>query len=123
MPEKLTILYNSVCPVCREGICSFERRTKANKLGVDYIDISVEPKRFEAIGITLDNVRFKLHALTPNEQVLRGWPAVAALWDVTPGFEALARIGRLPAINPISTALYDATARILWIVNRLQKRW
>jgi predicted DCC family thiol-disulfide oxidoreductase YuxK len=121
--DPLRVLYNSVCPVCREGICMFERRTKTGPDGVDYIDVSRTPKAFEAEGVSLDDVRFKLHAISADGTMLRGWPAIAALWRRTPGFGWLATLGSLPIIDLFSRASYDITARLLWQWNRLSKRW
>ncbi|MEM6898750.1 MAG: DCC1-like thiol-disulfide oxidoreductase family protein [Pseudomonadota bacterium] len=123
MAAPLRVLYNSVCLVCREGICMFERRTRESTDAVKYVDVSADRAAFLAQGITLDDVRFKLHAITPEGEALRGWPAIAALWCVTPGFGWLGYLGSLPGLNLLSAAAYDLTARVLWAVNRAQNRW
>lgn len=119
----LKILYNSVCPVCRDGICYFERRTPIGPAGVEYVDVSLTPEAFQSIGVSLDDVRWKLHAVLPDGAVVRGWPAVSALWRVTPGYGWLARLGDLPGLRIVSGAAYSATAQILWMWNRAMGRW
>ena len=121
--QKLKVLYNSVCPVCREGICAFERRTRQDGDKVAYVDVSRTPDAFRDMGVSLDDVRFKLHAITPEGELLRGWPAIARLWRVTPGFGWLAIVGDAPGVNLISAGLCDVTARLLLVWNRLNKRW
>ncbi len=119
----LIVLYNSVCPVCREGICHFERRTRKSSMNVEYVDVSRNPEAYEDIGVTLDAVRLKLHAILPGGILVRGWPAVHAVWQRTPGYRWLARLGDLPGLNLVSRALYHVTAHALWMWNRASKRW
>ncbi|MEM1037592.1 MAG: DCC1-like thiol-disulfide oxidoreductase family protein [Pseudomonadota bacterium] len=119
----LTVLYNNVCPVCREGICAFERRTKTGPEGVVYFDLSTSPQAFDEKGVSLNDVRRKLHAITADGAVLRGWPAIAALWKHTPRFGWLAALGSMPGLNWGARALYHVTAQILWWWNRASGRW
>lgn len=121
--SKLRILYNSVCPVCREGICYFERRTPEGPDTIEYVDVSLAPQAFAAQGVGLDDVRYKLHALLPDGRIVRGWPAVSALWRETPGYGWLARLGDLPVLRVLSGGAYAATAQVLWWWNRLSGRW
>lgn len=121
--SELVVLYNSVCPVCREGICMFERRTKSGPEGVRYYDVSAAPDAYANLGVTLEAVRRKLHAVTPEGDVIYGWPAVAALWSRTPGFKWLAIVGDLPVSNWFSRTIYHVTAQILWWWNRGSGRW
>jgi predicted DCC family thiol-disulfide oxidoreductase YuxK len=121
--SELVVLYNSVCPVCREGICWAEKRTKNGREGVRYVDVSASPAAYEDRGVTLDDVRLKLHAITPDGAVLKGWPAVSALWRRTPGYGWLAKLGDAPGLNALFRALYHGVAHGLWRINRLAGRW
>ena len=120
---QLRILYNSVCPVCRKGICYFERRTPVGPSGVIYDDVSASPSDWAARGIELNDVRRKLHAVMPDGQIVKGWPAVAALWQETPGYGWLARLGSLPVLNWGARAGYATAAQFLWWWNRASGRW
>ncbi len=100
-----------------------EKRTRQNTAGVDYIDVSAAPDRFAEKGVTLDAVRFKLHALTPDGRILCGWPAISALWRRTPGLKWLAAVGDFPLLRPLSGLLYDLTARMLYAWNKAVGRW
>ncbi|MEL6955527.1 MAG: DCC1-like thiol-disulfide oxidoreductase family protein [Pseudomonadota bacterium] len=119
----LRVLYNSVCPVCREGICHFKRKTQADRFGVVYIDVSQAPEAFEGQGVRLKDVRRKLHAILPDGTIVRGWPAVSALWRWTPGYGWLAKLGDMPGLRIVSGGTYAATAQILWRWNRASGRW
>lgn len=120
---ELTVLYNSVCPVCREGVCWMEKRTPAGPDGVAYFDLSAEPLRFEAQGVALNDVRRKLHAVLPNGDIVKGWPAVSAIWQRSPGLAWLANLGDFPLLRPLSGAAYAVTAQLLWWWNRMSGRW
>ena len=121
--ERLTVLYNSVCPVCREGICHFERRTRTGSDLVDYVDVSQTPDRFRDRGISLNDVRLKLHVVLPDGRAVKGWPAVSEIWQRTPGYGWLAWLGNLPGLNLVSRSLYHVTAHLLWRWNRMSGRW
>lgn len=128
MSTSIQIIYNSVCPVCREGICYFERKTPpmhetSTSASIDYFDLSAEPNAFVGQGVTLDDVRLKLHAALPDGRIVRGWPAVSALWRVVPGYRWLATLGDLPVLNWGARALYHLAAHMLWHWNRISGRW
>ena len=120
---QLTILYNAVCPVCREGICLFERRTPIAPGGVVYLDVSSDPAPLSANALTLNDVRRKLHAILPDGRLVAGWPAISALWRRTPGWTWLAKLGDVPGLRLLSGAAYASTAQLLWWWNRASGRW
>tara|TARA_R100000935_G_C2790058_1_gene145563 strand:- start:374 stop:742 length:369 start_codon:yes stop_codon:yes gene_type:complete len=121
--ERLTVLYNSVCPVCRDGICHFERRARTGTDLIDYVDVSRTPERYLNRSISLEDVRLKLHAIEANGQILKGWPAIAEIWRRTPGYGWLAQLGSLPGLSFLSRSLYHVTAHMLWRWNRICGRW
>ncbi len=123
MTQPIEILYNGICPVCRAGACDLERRAIATKAGVIFTDVSTDQSALNRAGVTLDAVRLKLHALTPDGRVLRGMPAVALAWSATPPYRLLGRLCRLPVVNWISAGAYHLTAHALWAWNRASGRW
>lgn len=119
----IEVLYNGVCPVCRAGACDLERRAIAANAGVIFTDVAAHPDALARAGVTLDDVRLKLHAITPDARVLRGMPAVAIAWAATPPFRPLGRMCRLWPLTWISAVVYHLTARVLWWWNRACGRW
>jgi len=79
-----------------------ERRTPCGPRTVEYVDVSAAPQAFAAQGVSLDDVRRKLHAILPDGRIVRGWPAVSALWREMPGYGWLARLGDLPGLRLLS---------------------
>lgn len=119
----IEVLYNGVCPVCRAGACDLERRAVAAHAGVIFTDVAAKPEALERAGVTLDDVRLKLHAITPDGAVLRGMPAVSVAWAATPPFRPLGRLTRVPPFSWVAAALYHVTAHLLWMWNRACGRW
>jgi predicted DCC family thiol-disulfide oxidoreductase YuxK len=120
---KIEVLYNGVCPVCRAGACDLERRAAAARAGVIFTDVAHNADALTRAGVTLDDVRLKLHALRPDGYVLRGMPAVALAWSATPPYQMLGRISRIPPFNWMAAAAYHVTAHVLWHWNRACGRW
>lgn|GEM_PF-1065168 len=124
MPNSvIEVLYNGVCPVCRAGACDLERRAAAARAGVIFTDVAAHPDALARAGVSLDDVRLKLHAITPDGRVLRGMPAVAIAWAATPPYRTLGRLTQAPSFSWLAAALYHLTAHALWTWNRACGRW
>lgn len=119
----IEVLYNGVCRVCRAGACDLERKAAAARAGVIFTDIAANPESLRRAGVTLDAVRLKLHALTPDGRVLRGMPAVSLAWAATPPYRMLGRLTQTPPFSWIAAATYHVTAHLLWVWNRACGRW
>jgi predicted DCC family thiol-disulfide oxidoreductase YuxK len=119
----IEVLYNGVCPVCRAGACDLERRAIAAKAGVVFTDVAQDGAALSRAGLTLDDVRLKLHAIVHNGTVLRGMPAVAVAWAATPPYRPLGRLTQLPPFNWMAAVVYHLTAHALWHWNRACGRW
>lgn len=119
----IEVLYNGVCPVCRAGACDLERRAAAAKAGVIFTDVARHPEALVRAGVSLDDVRLKLHAITPERDVLRGMPAVAIAWSATPPFRPLGRLCLVWPFSWIGACFYHVAAHLLWWWNRACGRW
>jgi predicted DCC family thiol-disulfide oxidoreductase YuxK len=119
----IEVLYNGVCPVCRAGACDLERRAIAARAGVIFTDIAVHPEALARAGVTLDDVRLKLHALTPDGRLLKGMPAVALAWAATPPLGPLGRFSQRAPFSWLAAGIYHLTAHALWAWNRACGRW
>jgi predicted DCC family thiol-disulfide oxidoreductase YuxK len=120
---RVEILYNGVCPGCRAGACDIERRAAVSKAGIDLTDVSQHPEALARAGLTLDQVRLKMSAIDANGRVLRGMPAVALAWSVTPPYRPLGRIVQIAPFSWIGAGAYHVAAHVLWVWNRACGRW
>lgn len=124
MPAPVEILYNSVCPVCEAGACDLRRRAPPPGMGGAILtDVSNAPEALARAGVTLDQVRLKMHAITPEGRVVRGMPAIALAWRVTPGYRTLGRLMQVAPFSWIGAMVYHVAAHLLWTWNRACGRW
>ena len=119
----IELLYNGVCPVCRAGACDLERRAAIVNAGLVLTDVAEDSAALARAGVTLDAVRLKLHAITPEGRVLAGMPAVALAWSVTPPFQLLGRLMRIAPFSWFGAGVYHIGAHLLWWWNRACRRW
>lgn len=117
------ILYNAVCPVCHAGACDLERRAALAKAKVILTDVSQNPEALRRAGVTLDQVRLKMHAIDANGRVLAGMPAIALAWSATPPYRPLGRLMQIPPLSWIGAGVYHLSAYALWGWNRACGRW
>jgi predicted DCC family thiol-disulfide oxidoreductase YuxK len=117
------ILYNSVCPVCHAGACELRRRAAPTYGGVLITDVSQSPEALRRAGVTLDQVRLKMHAITQDGRVLAGMPAIALAWSVTPAYRWLGRIMQIAPFSWIGAVVYHVSAYALFAWNRACGRW
>lgn len=95
-PDKLTVLYDGDCPMCRREIAHV--RGLADRSGdsaLCFVDISQSSGNdiFAAERATL---LARFHVQRPDGSRLDGAAAFVAMWERLPGWRWLARIARLP---------------------------
>jgi predicted DCC family thiol-disulfide oxidoreductase YuxK len=94
----LTVWYNTRCPVCDAGI-----RRQRNKLIavvksglIAFRDINLEPEALAGHGVTLEDIRRRLHATDASGRLLVGADVIIAVWRLTPGERWLAVLAGPP---------------------------
>jgi predicted DCC family thiol-disulfide oxidoreductase YuxK len=120
--SKLTVYYNSACPVCNAGIGAEKRRMEACAVDAEWIDIHQKPDALKQIGATQEFVRERLHVVD-EAGVHIGAAAIGALWSKTAPRQRLAAFIRMPLIRVLAGWLYNAFAAVLYRWNRLRGRW
>lgn len=121
---ELIIFYNSLCPVCQAGITSYERKminlVKSGR--VDYRNINLEPGRFLDLGIDVEDIRKKLHALK-GDDLLIGADVVLAIWKMMPYYKWLGHVLSLPPLLQLTRIGYHILAELLYGWNRRRGNW
>ena len=120
---KVTVYYNSACPVCNAGIKGQRRRMEACPIQVEWIDIHKDSEAVNAIGAQREFVRERLHVVDEKGEVRIGADAFEALWRHTPSQKWFARIVRIPVVSPVARWLYNRFAAGLYAWNRRKGRW
>jgi predicted DCC family thiol-disulfide oxidoreductase YuxK len=124
MLPKLTIWYNTKCPVCNAGIdWQRNRLVKAPRAGaIEFRDINDEPEALAAHSAGVEDVRRRLHGMA-GEKFYVGADCAAEIWLRTPGDAWLGWLVKLPVIRPVARLLYDRFADLLYAWNRRKQHW
>jgi predicted DCC family thiol-disulfide oxidoreductase YuxK len=125
MSPRLTVYYNTKCPVSDGGI-EWQRSRLVQAVRTEVIefrDINLAPNALAHFGAGLEDVRRRLHAVDADGQLHVGADCAIAIWRLTPGDAWLARIVGSPAIRPIARAVYDRFADLLYAWNRRKGHW
>jgi predicted DCC family thiol-disulfide oxidoreductase YuxK len=122
---KLTVWYNTKCPVCNAGIDRQRNRLlKATQAGaIAFRDINFEPDALAGFGADLEAVRRRLHAVDAEGRLHVGADCAVAIWRRTPGDAWLGRLIGLPGILQVARFAYDRFADLLYAWNRSKGHW
>ena len=122
---KLTVWYNTKCPVCNAGIdWQRSRLMRAARSGaIEFRDINLEPDALSRFGAGVNDVRRRLHAVDEKGRLSVGIDCAIEIWRRTPGDRWLARVVGLPAIRQIAGFGYNRFADLLFAWNRRKRRW
>jgi predicted DCC family thiol-disulfide oxidoreductase YuxK len=125
MSAKLTVWYNTKCPVCNAGIdWQRNRLVQAARAGlIEFRDINLEPDALSHFGAGLEDVRRRLHAVDADGRLHVGADCAVAVWLATPGDAWLGRLLSLPVIRQIARVCYDRFADLLYAWNRWRRHW
>lgn len=122
---RLVVWYNTRCPVCDAGIN--HQRSKlieAVKAGtIAFHDINLAPDALAKYGVSLEDVRRRLHATDEIGRLIVGADVAVSIWRVTPGERWLAVILGNLVTRPITRFVYDRFADGLYAWNRKRGHW
>jgi len=123
--SKLTVWYNTRCPVCNAGIDRQRNRLlqAAQSGAIEFRDINFEPEALARFGVGLEDVRRRLHAVDADGRLHVGADCAVAIWRRTPGEAWLGRLFTLPGLIHIARFAYDRFADLLYAWNRREGHW
>jgi predicted DCC family thiol-disulfide oxidoreductase YuxK len=123
--DKLVVWYNTRCPVCSAGI-DFQRSRllAAVRAGsIEFRDINLDPDALAGYGVSLEDIRRRLHATDAAGHLLVGADVAIAIWRRTPGQGWLASLVGNPVMRQLNRVLYDRFADLLYAWNRRKGHW
>jgi len=125
MHSKLTVWYNTKCPVCNGGITwQNNRLVRAARAGaIEFRDINLEPDALASFGAGIEDIRRRLHGVDAQGRLFAGADCAIEIWLRTPGDEWLGRLSGLPLMRPVSCFIYDRFADLLYAWNRHMGNW
>jgi predicted DCC family thiol-disulfide oxidoreductase YuxK len=122
---KLTVWYNTKCPVCNAGIDRQRNRLlqAARSGAIEFRDINFEPDALARFDAGIEDVRRRLHAVDADGRLHVGADCAVAIWCRTPGDAWLGRLFALPGLIQLSRFAYDRFADLLYAWNRRKGHW
>jgi predicted DCC family thiol-disulfide oxidoreductase YuxK len=122
---KLTVWYNSKCPICNGGIrWQRKRLVQAARAGaIEFRDINLEPDALARFGAKIEDVRRRLYGVDTDGRLHMGSDCAIEIWRRTPGDAWLGRLLGLPILRQIARFGYDRFADLLYAWNRSKGRW
>jgi predicted DCC family thiol-disulfide oxidoreductase YuxK len=123
--SKLTVWYNTKCPVCNAGIdWQHSRLVRAARAGaIEFRDINLEPDALARFGAGVEDVRRRLHAVDAADRLYVGADCAIEIWLRTPGDGWLGRMLGLPVVRQVTRFAYNRFADLLYAWNRWKGRW
>ena len=107
-PEKLLILYDGDCPICRRKVVFLQRRDKRGRLR--FSDIRNQAFQPMERGIGFQTLERQIHAVLPDGTVVSGMDVIRAAYRET-GLGWLAAPTGWPLFRPLFDVLYGFVAR------------
>jgi predicted DCC family thiol-disulfide oxidoreductase YuxK len=125
MSPKLTVWYNTKCPVCDAGIeWQRSRLLRAARAGaIEFRDINLEPDALSRFGVGIEDIRRRLHGVDAEGALHVGADCAIAIWRATPGQAWLGGVIGLPGIHQVARIGYDRFADLLYAWNRRKGHW
>ncbi|VIO68874.1 hypothetical protein CI1B_24080 [Bradyrhizobium ivorense] len=126
MPDPhLTVWYNTRCPVCDAGIdWQRSKLVAAVRAGrIAFKDINETPDALAQFGVSLDDVRRRLHATDQDGRLIVGADVAIAIWRLTASEGWLAAVFGNRVMLPLTRFGYDRFADLLFAWNRRNGRW
>jgi predicted DCC family thiol-disulfide oxidoreductase YuxK len=122
---KLTVWYNTKCPVCNGAIERQNRRlVRAACAGaIEFRDINLEPNVLKRFGAGMEDVRRRLHGVDSEGRLCIGADCLIEIWRRTPGDVRLGNLLGLPLLRQITRFGYDRFADLLYAWNRRKGHW
>jgi predicted DCC family thiol-disulfide oxidoreductase YuxK len=125
MSPRLTVWYNTKCPVCNAGIdWQKSRLVRAARDGaIEFRDIGLEPDALAGFGAGVEDVRRRLHGVDADGRLYVGIDCAIAIWRRSPGDAWIGRLLGLPGLRQVARVGYDRFADLLYAWNRRKGHW
>ncbi len=122
---RLTVWYNTRCPVCNGGIeWQSNRLVRAARAGaIEFRDINLEPDALSHLPASVEDVRRRLHGTDANGENFVGADCAIEIWLRTPGDAWLGKLAGSAVVRPVARLLYDRFADLLYLWNRRKRHW
>ena len=119
--DRLVVLYDGACPLCRREIGIYRDLTPDRP--VEFCDVS-DPTNALPTDSTREQLLARFHVRHSDGRLESGAHAFIALWERLPYWRWIARVARLPGVAGLMEIAYRGFLRIRPRIQRwMAKRW
>lgn len=122
--EKLTVLYDGGCPLCRREIAHVQGLAQQRPdSALCFVDISPGGQDAGVFAADRALLLARFHVQRADGSRLDGAAAFVAMWERLPGWRWLARLARLPGMMTVLEWSYRGFLRVRPTLQRFAHRW
>ena len=122
--EKLTVLYDGGCPMCRREIAHVQGLAQRRPdSALCFVDISPGAQDASLFAADRATLLARFHVQRADGSRLDGAAAFVAMWERLPGWRWLARLARLPGMLTVLEWAYRGFLRVRPTLQRFAQRW
>lgn len=115
-PYPLTVFYDGACPICAREMAVMQRLDRKQRLRL--CDFSRPGYDAESTGLHPERLGAVIHAQWSDGTIVTGVEVFRSIWQAV-GLGMLARVSRLPLIDPLMVKAYAWFAKNrLWLTGR-----
>ena len=107
---RIQVYYDGDCPACSREMDRCRRL--AGPEAMDFVDINRDMSALAADGVSYEAALARLYVRDPRGRLHMGIGAYAVLFAELPRYRWLARLVRLPGVEPLLDRIYVAAARL-----------
>lgn len=108
MEKQVTVLYDSLCPVCRREV-DFLQYAGRKRNALNLIDIARADFKPEAYGLTMDEAVGSLHGFDRDGKPISGMDTIRAMYEAV-GLGWIMSWTKLPIVSSICNRAYSVFA-------------
>jgi 3-demethoxyubiquinol 3-hydroxylase len=122
-PDRLIVLYDGACPLCRREIAHLQRLAAARGgAGLDFVDVADGRACPLPTDVSRQQLLARFHVQAADGRLLDGAAAFVAMWSRLPGWRWLARLASWPGALPLMEFSYRGFLRVRPALQRLALR-
>lgn len=107
-PRKPILFFDGACPLCSREVAHYRRMDRQSR--VEWVELNSHRARLLAFGIDPQQALARIHAITPQGQVVSGVQAFVTVWRELPYYRVLAAVARWNWLMRMLDRAYDRFA-------------
>ena len=122
--ELTEMYFNGECPVCSAEMSHYAALCADSQKSLQFIDAMQRPNDFAQCGLRREHLERRVYLKDSKGRIVSGLPALVELWSRMPQYRWLARVMKVPVIEPLSNGFYDhvlAPTLAAWARHRMTR--